>query len=54
MLFICATTFKQQKKKDKMSSFSCTGFVLYNAPERGENEKAKIIGKFSIKIYNET
>ena len=54
MLFICATTFKQQKKKDKMSSFSCTGFVLYNAPERGENEKVKIIRKFSIKIYNET
>ena len=45
MLFICATKFKQQKK---------IWICLYNAPERGENEKVKIIVKFSIKIYNET
>ena len=24
-----------------MSSFSCTGSVLYNAPERRENKKVK-------------
>ena len=37
-----------------MSSFSCTGSALYNAPERRENKKVKIIVKFSIEIYNET
>ena len=49
--------FEQQdltKKHDKMSSFSGTGSVLYNAPERRENKKVKIIVKFNIKIYNET
>ena len=35
-----------------MSSFSCTGSVLYNAPERRESKKVKIIMKFSLKIYN--